>query len=58
MMRDLGHGPFIKGEKEFEPLQDTKISESLLDEYIANDQNRSIYIAQNTTYPVVYDYIE
>ena len=57
MMRDLGHGPFIKNEKDFESLQN-KISESILDEYISNDQNRSSCISQNTTYPVVYDYIE
>jgi hypothetical protein len=37
MMRDLGHGPFITEAKEFEPLQERKISESLLEEYITND---------------------
>ena len=58
MMRDLGHAPFISPQKEFEPLQSKQISESLLDEYIRNDQDRSVNCPNNTTFPVVYDYIE
>ena len=58
MMRDLGHGPFITNQKEFEPLTEKKISESLLEEYITNDANRSVNVTSTTSFPVVYDYLE
>ena len=56
MMRYLDHAPFIKEQKEFEPLSDRGISQALLDEYIKNDADRSVNCS--TTFPVVYDYIE
>jgi len=58
LMRDLGHAPFINPQKEFEPLTEKKISESMLEEYMSNDANRSVNITSNTSFPVVYDYIE
>ena len=58
MMRDLGHEPFIAPHKEFEPLQERKITETLLDEYIQNDQSRCSCAPSSLTFPVVYDYIE
>lgn len=58
MMKDLGHGPFITNQKEFEPLCEKKISESLLEEYMRNDADRSVNISANTSFPVVYDYLE
>jgi hypothetical protein len=58
MMKDLGHGPFITNQKDFEPLIDKKISESILEEYVRNDADRSSNISANTSFPVVYDYLE
>lgn len=57
-MKDLGHEPFITTQKEFEKLSDTPLRQSLLDEYIRNDADRTINCSSNTTFPVVYDYFE
>jgi hypothetical protein len=37
MMKDLGHGPFIPTQREFEPLVERPIPQHMLDEYIRND---------------------
>ena len=33
MMRDLGHGPFIEPQKEYEPLVEKRASEAVIEEY-------------------------
>mmetsp|Transcript_33340 Transcript_33340/g.51096 ORF Transcript_33340/g.51096 Transcript_33340/m.51096 type:complete len:127 (+) Transcript_33340:1377-1757(+) len=58
MMKELNHAPFISAQKEFEPLSETTISPSLLEEYQKNDADRSNLCPPGTTFPVVYDYIE
>lgn len=54
-MKNLGHEPFIRTQKEYEPLGDRGIGQMLLDEYVKNEEDR---IKPNLTFPVVYDYIE
>lgn len=54
-MKNLGHEPFIRSQKEYEPLGDRGIGQMLLDEYVKNEEDR---IKPNLTFPVVYDYIE
>jgi hypothetical protein len=58
MMKDLGHAPFITNQKEFEPLTEKMISDALLNEYMRNDADRSVNVQANTSFQVVYDYLE
>eukprot|EP00352_Strombidinopsis_acuminata_P005016 CAMPEP_0176355800 /NCGR_PEP_ID=MMETSP0126-20121128/13552_1 /TAXON_ID=141414 ORGANISM="Strombidinopsis acuminatum, Strain SPMC142" /NCGR_SAMPLE_ID=MMETSP0126 /ASSEMBLY_ACC=CAM_ASM_000229 /LENGTH=83 /DNA_ID=CAMNT_0017708603 /DNA_START=823 /DNA_END=1074 /DNA_ORIENTATION=- len=46
---------FLPNHKEYEPLIERPIAQSLLDEYIRNDAER---VNNATNYPVVYDSIE
>jgi hypothetical protein len=50
MMKELGHAPFITTQKEFEPLCEKKISDSMLDEYMRNDADRSVNVQTNTCF--------
>lgn len=58
LMKDLGHEPFITNEKEYEKLVCNQLKQSLLDEYIRSDNDRTINCSNGTTFPVVYDYFE
>ena len=58
-MKELGHEPFITKQKDFEKLSDSsQIRQSLIDEYIRNDADRTINCSSGVTFPVVYDYFE
>jgi hypothetical protein len=54
-MKELGHPPFIKPQLEYEPLDTRQVSQSLLDDYIRTEADRT---SSNTNWPVVYDAIE
>ena len=56
MMKDHGT-TFVSHQKEFEPLAERPITQQLLEEYIRNDQDRCVNCG-NTTFPIVYDYLE
>ena len=57
-MKDLGHEPFIAAQKEFEPLVENPVPQSILDEYLRNDADRTTNAGQNLSFPVVYDSVE
>ena len=58
MMKELGHEPFITTQKEFEKLYDVPARQSLLDEYMRNDADRTINCSSGNNFSVVYDYFE
>ena len=57
-MKELGHDPFVTNTREYEKLIDIPIRQSLYDEYVRNDADRTINLGNNSTYQVVYDYFE